>query len=465
MNLDKNWAILKDFVGKAVHHIEAKRNAQVEAFYTSTTKTEVTIRNGDILTQNLMDDSGVGFRVATSKGKVGFACTNAMEEKAVRVAAEKAYDASKTSSEIENFAFAGRRKLPSVAGLFDKRVNEVTVEDAVDIARRAMIAAEDVDKRVIAKDGHVIFQSRWRGIHNTSGVDFEERESKCILYLVGSGKQNCEVTPGCSDSVFSRSSKLTPEKVGRNVGKMVIEMLKPKPLKSFEGTAIFSPEAVSYQPVHVLIDALKASSVMAGRSPWTKEVGNLVASSNLTIIDNSTLSGGFSSRSFDDEGSSSRATVLVDRGRLRSFLHDTTSANTLKAENTANASRSAGGFDLVKMIIGSGYRAKPEIYPSNLLIEGGRKCKEELTSELQNGVLVESMSGFPQAGSGLVSAQLSRAFYVKNGQIEHPIKNGMISGNAFDWFRQISQVGNDAKQFSSSVVPSLQVEQVKMVGL
>ena len=119
---------------------------------------------------------------------------------------------------------------------------------------------------------------------------------------------------------------------------------------------------------------------------------------------------------------------------------------------------------MVRAIIGDGYRTKPEIYPSNLIIQSGSKTKEELVSEIEKGVLVESMAGFAQPGSGLISAQLSRAFYIEDGEIKHPIKGGMVSGIAFDWFKRISGVGRDVKRFTNAIVPSVRIEEVKIVG-
>jgi PmbA protein len=119
---------------------------------------------------------------------------------------------------------------------------------------------------------------------------------------------------------------------------------------------------------------------------------------------------------------------------------------------------------MVRMIVGNGYRAKPEVYPSNLMVQSGSKPQGELLAEMDKGVLVEAMAGFAQEGSGMISAQLSRAFFVQNGEIQYPIKGGMISGVAFDWLRQISGIGNDSKQFQNSVVPSLCIENVRIIG-
>jgi PmbA protein len=119
---------------------------------------------------------------------------------------------------------------------------------------------------------------------------------------------------------------------------------------------------------------------------------------------------------------------------------------------------------MVRMIVGNGYRKKHEIYPSNLVIKPGSASKEQLLSEIEKGVLVEYMAGFAQEGSGIISAQLSQAFLVQNGEIKYPIRGCMVSGVAFDWLKQVSCVGNDAKQFLNSVVPSLWIEEVKLVG-
>lgn len=458
------WASLSSLIHKALKVIEKKHATHVEAFFTSTQTTEVTIRNSEILTQNKLEDSGVGFRVVVAGNKVGFACTNTLSEKAVWEAAEKALAIAKLSSEVPNFALPEASKPRKVKGLFDSRVAETTMEEAVDVARRAIKAAEDFDKRVIAKDGRILFQWGWRGIANTLGIDLEEQETRAVIYLGGGGEQDGEVTGSCYDYAFNRRADLEPEKVGNNVGKMVVELFKPKPVKSFQGTVVFGPEAVSYQLVDVLIDALKGENVVAGRSTWTRKLGQMVAAENLTITDNALLQKGFASRSFDDEGCSSQKTTLIGKGELESFLHNATTADALNTRNTGNASRFPSGLDMTRMIVGNGYRAKPEVYPSNLVVQPGNKTKEELVSEIKKGVLVEYMAGFPQAGSGMVSAQLSRAFYVKNGERHHSIKGGMVSGVAFEWFKNISGVGKNSKQFSNSVVPSLRVEEVKVVG-
>ncbi len=464
-NLEENWDYLRDFTQKAINVVSRKEDVtHVEAFFTGTQIIEVNIRDSEIQSQSNLYDLGVGFRVVTLNNKVGFTCTNTLNEEKILDTADKALSIARVSSEVQNFSLPEPTQLLSVNGLFDSRINDITVEEVVNVARRAVKAAEDFDKRVIAKWGVVSCISGWRGVINDLGVDFSEKETKTILALAGSGQDRGEVTGSTWDAEVSRKVEFRPEQVGENVGKSVIEMFGKQTLPSFQGTVIFAPPAVSYQLKDVLIDALKGEHVISGRSNWNKKIAQKVASESLTIIDNAILENGFSSRSFDDEGSLSQKTHLIRKGKLESFLHSATSANSLNTKNTANASRFGGGFNMTRMIIGNGYRTKPDIYPSNLMIQKGNKTKEELIAEVDKGVLVEEMAGFPQEGSGQISAQLSRAFYIEKGEIKYPIKSGMISGIAFDWFKQISGIGNDIKRFQNSVVPSLRVEDVKVIG-
>lgn len=463
MGRDDDWLTLSSLVHSAMKRIEKKGITYAEAFYTSTRTIEVAIRNSEILAQNRVTDAGVGFRVIVDKDKVGFACTNALSETDILETGEKAIGIAKSSSRMPNFALPDPKRMTKVNGLFDPKVSEMSVEEAVKVAKRTVDAAEGFDKRVTAKDGRVAYVSGWRGVENTLGVECEEQETHAYVFLGGNGRQNGEVTSGCMDYKFERRAELCPETVGENMARMVIALFKARSVAGFEGTVIFGPEAVSYQLFDVLADALNGSNVVSGRSVWSRKINAQVASDKLTVMDNAVLGGGFASRSFDDEGYPSQTTVLVDQGKLKSYLHHATTAKALKTRNTGNASRYPGGTDMVRMITGNGYRTKPEVYPSNLMIKQGDKSKEELVSEIDKGVLVESMAGFAQQGSGLISAQLSRGFWVQHGEIQHAIKGGMVSGIAFDWLNQISAVSSDSKQFLNSVVPSLRVENVKVV--
>ncbi|MBU7015129.1 MAG: TldD/PmbA family protein [Theionarchaea archaeon] len=457
----EEWKVLHGLCSRTVTDLE-KEGVTAEAFLTADSTIKVSIRNSRILTQTNERDAGVGIRVIRGK-RVGFACTNVVTREAIMKAGDMAYHMSRVSSEVPGLELPEPGRYPVVQDLYDETITSITGDEAVDVACRALTAAEGHDPRVRVKSGVIMFRSGWRGVVSSLGIDSEEQETRAAMYLGGVGESGDEVTGICSDCECGRTAVLSPETLGESVGEKVLEMFHPCSVKTGKTTVILGPEAGNYQVIEVLIDALRGDSVMTGRSFWTGELGSPVASPLLSIHDNGVLRNGFSSRRFDDEGYPSQETVVVQEGVLVSYLHNAWSAHGLNVENTGNASRFVGGFDLVRNIIGYGYRTEPEIYCSNLVILPGTKSRDELVSEVSEGVLVESMAGFPQAGSGVISAQLSRAFSIRNGEIQHPVK-GMISGVAFDWLTKISDVGNDSKQFENAVLPSLRIEDVHMVG-
>lgn len=454
--------MIHDAVSRAVRKLH-KNDIAIEAFYTDGTDLRINIRNSEILTQNIIKDAGVGIRAAV-KNKTGFACTNTISEESIIKTGEKAIKIAKVSSEDSDFVLPHPGTLPDVKGLYDKKVADITINEAVETALIGLKAAENVDPRVKVKRGLVSFNFSQRGVVTSQGIDCQEPETQVVVYMGGVGDFNGSVTGMCSEVLFSRNADIDADTVGVAMGKKVLSQMNPQPVESFEGTVLFGPEAVSYQLIEMISDAVSADSVLKERSQWTDSIGDCVASDQVTIYDTGVLPGGVSSRRFDDEGFPSQKTTIIKNGVLHTFLHDATSAHVLSMKNTGNASRYAGGFDVVKNIVGTGYRTEPEIYPSNMVIEPGKSSKEHLISEVKKGVLVESMAGFPQKGSGIISAQLDRAFFIRNGEIQYPIKGGMVSGTGYDWVKAIDAVGNDAKQFQNSVVPTIKVKKVKIVG-
>jgi PmbA protein len=465
MSFEDNWTFLADGARKTLKRLEKLGAKQAEAYLLATRTIETNIRNSEVFTENAIEDMGLSFRAATADSRVGFACTNIVtNEERIEETGQKAFSIAKLSAPVPSFALPAKKKIPRADGLFDKDVTLAGVEDAVDIARRLIKSTKAVDRRVSAKGGQVSLVYVRKGVVNSLGVDVEAEETQAVAYVYASGMNKGEPTPSCLDGQLLRSLNLNPERIGQTVGQMAVDLFNPKPIESFEGTVVFGPEAVSYQLCDAIVGAVKGENVVAGGSPWAGKTGETVASAEFTALDDATLRGGFASRNFDDEGHPSQQTTMISKGKLKSFLHNATTANMLETENTGNASRFAGGMEMTKMIIGSGYKAEPEVYPSNLVIQPGSKSKTQLVSEIDRGLLVGSMGGFVQAGSGLISAQLGRAHYIESGQVKHAVKGGMVSGVAFDWLKQISAVGNDAKQFFNSVVPSLRVEKVKVVG-
>ena len=460
--LQNDWENVYSYTEQTINKAMKKDSSKdYEAYFSSYETIEVTIRNSEILTQNKMIDSGIGIRTIVD-GQLGFSCCNKIDQKVFDETLENAISVAKMSRKDSNIGFPEKSKTMTVNDLYDSKFEDVTIEEIVDQAKTAIETAEDYDKRVTVKSGRIILQKGYRGLINSNGTNVNEKGTYYMCYIGGGGQQANEVTGGCYESKVSRKYQLELDKMGEKLAKNITTMFGKKKVDEFKGTALFASGAVSYQILDVLNEALNGENLITDKSAWKNQVGNLVTSENLNINDNAILPGGYSSRSFDDEGSTSQKTTLIENGVLSKFLHYIKSANELNTQTTGNASRSPSSFDLIRSIIGVGYRAKPEIYPSNIIITPGEKNRDKLLSEIDKGVLIETMAGFPQKGSGLLSAQLSRGYYVEKGEIQFCLKDAMVSGVVFDWLKQISGISKDVKEFQNAILPALRIEDVKV---
>lgn len=460
--LQNDWENVYSLVEQTITKAMKKDSTKdYEAFFSSFETIEVNIRNSEILTQNKLVDSGVGIR-AIVDGQLGFSCCNKIEQKAIDEALESAVIVAKMSRKDPDIGFPESSKSITINELYDPKFEDITIEEAIEIAKQAIETAEDYDKRVTLKSGRIILQRGYRGLINSNGINVNEKGTYSTFYIGGGGQQANEVTGGCYESSFSRRYQLEPEKMGEKLARNILTMFGKKKVDEFKGSALIASGSVSYQVLDVLNEALNAENVLTEKSAWKDQIGNAVTSEVVNIVDDGVLSGGYSSRHFDDEGSTSQKTTLIEKGMLSNYLHYTKSANKLNTSSTGNACRSPGSFDLVRSIIGVGYRAKPEIYPSNILIEPGQKEQKKLLAEIDRGVLIESMAGFPQKGSGVLSAQLSRGYYIENGEIQFCLKDAMVSGIIFDWLKNISGISKDVKMYPNAILPALRIEDVKI---
>jgi len=76
-------------------------------------------------------------------------------------------------------------------------------------------------------------------------------------------------------------------------------------------------------------------------------------------------------------------------------------------------------------------------------IKGGDKSFEELISEIDEGVLIETL----KHGSGMSTFTLapSMAYMIRNGKVAEPVKISVVSGNVFETLNEIDGLTKDVK--------------------
>jgi PmbA protein len=240
-----------------------------------------------------------------------------------------------------------------------------------------------------------------------------------------------------------------PAAIGRRAAARTLRRLGARRVNTQEAPIVFEAEIAASLLRH-LAGAVVGSSLYRGTSFLLGKLGETIASPLVTVIDDGRLTRGHGSRPFDAEGLATRRTVVVERGRLASYLLDTYAARRLGLAATGNAARGIGDA--------------PSAAPTNLYLEAGTSTPDEIIASVDRGLLVTELIGFGVNG---VTGDYSRGaagLWIENGAVTHAVEEITIAGNLLDMFRDITMVGNDLEFRGSVAAPTLKIAHMTIAG-
>lgn len=246
-----------------------------------------------------------------------------------------------------------------------------------------------------------------------------------------------------------RSNLSPPRSLGEDCGRLASAFLKSGHILPGERTIILSKEAAS-ELVKLLEACLSAEEIINESSIFVGKLSEKVAGECLTLRENPFMPDGYYSCYFDGEGVPTQEKLLIEKGVLKSYLHNLYSAKKLGFKPTGNAGR-------------DGYSAPPGTCAYNLFIEKGDRSEDELISTVDDGMLVTTISGHPlDFRSGNFCAR-ARGWRILKGRISEPISNVEISAPFTDLIERIDGVASDIDFRMPHPAPAIRIERM-MVG-
>jgi PmbA protein len=250
-----------------------------------------------------------------------------------------------------------------------------------------------------------------------------------------------------SNRKFSRLE--SPKTVGEKAAHRVLRRLGAKKINTCEAPIVFDPE-ISGALLRNLSSAISGYSLYKGASFLTGRLDTRIASELVTVIDDGTIPAALGSRPFDGEGLPSIKKIVVEKGRLKSYLLDTYSGKKLGMASTGNASRSVGD--------------PPGVAPSNFYLAPGRQTPDEIIRSVKQGFYVTELIGF---GINMVTGDYSRGaagLWIENGELTYPVEEVTIAGNLKEMLQNIEMVGNDLEMRGRIAAPTLKISQMTIAG-
>ena len=169
----------------------------------------------------------------------------------------------------------------------------------------------------------------------------------------------------------------------------------------------------------------KGSSAFAGR------MGEVVASSLCTVVDDGTLPNRRGSLNVDDEGVPTQRTVLIEDGVLAGYLQDKLNARLMGVAPTGNGRRES-------------YAHLPMPRMTNTYMLPGPHTPEEIIASVDRGLYAVNFGGGQvDITSGKFVFSASEAYLIEKGKVTRPVKGATLIGNGPDILTRVSMVGDD----------------------
>lgn len=331
-----------------------------------------------------------------------------------------------------------------VEGLYSPCLEKIKGEDLLKIARRIIKKAKGIVPSVVLSGSLEVSCQEWEVV-NSLGVEFRvpftflEISLEAIIWQKnGAG----------SFYDFEKShqwEEAFAEELPERVVKRANDYLNKKAVKTGFYPLILSPLS-TYILLQTLAHSLNAEDIQKKRSFMGGKIGKKIAQDLFTLRDNGRIPGGLASSPCDGEGVPHRETTIVEKGTLKTYFHNSYTANKDAVSNTAHAS------------IGGG------ISPTNLVLSRGKREFREIAGELKEGIFADIISFSPHPVSGEFSVPLDLAYKIEKGEFAYPIKGAMAGGNFQEIIWQIKEISADFRPFPGNPVPYLLIDRVNILG-
>ncbi len=226
----------------------------------------------------------------------------------------------------------------------------------------------------------------------------------------------------------SRLSQFDPEKAGRKAGRVAVLAKDPKPGKAGRYDVVFDPLIFGTLTDQVA-GRLSAYSVLAGFSPYGKKIGKRVASPAVTMWDDGSEES-LARKKFDMEGVPTKRTALIQRGVLKTYLHNTSTAKRFKTRTTGNAGLVA-----------------PDAHA--VFVKPGDWSKDEVFSEVKDGLWLTNT--WYTRYQSYVKGDLSTIprdgiFHIRKGEVAEAWKDVRLTDNLMRLMQSVVALSDETEQ-------------------
>jgi len=398
--------------------------------------TSVRIEDGIVKSATRSVSAGVGVRVVDGES-TGYSFCETFEPDDVARAAGFA-QAIATSGKNGTQPLRGR--LIPAGALYSPEIPliETDISFRADLIRRVLKGAESFNPLIDRVTVNMTDTDDKILIFNSEGEWGKDSRPMVTLSASARASRNRNVQFGRSGVGMRMGFELfesveSPESIGLRAAKQAVTMLDARPAPAGMMPVVLAPGESGVLIHESVGHPLEADFIWKKASAYTGRVGEKVASSLCTIVDDGTIPFNRGALGFDDELTPTERSVLIENGVLKEFMHDRITSDVLKMARTGNGRRQS--FQYVPI---------PRMRAT--FMEKGQTAPEEIVAGVKKGIYCVAFAGGQvNIASGDFVFVPSESYLIENGKITTPLKNLTLIGNGPDALNKVDMVGDDFK--------------------
>jgi PmbA protein len=397
---------------------------------------------------------GMGLRIAFGK-RLGLYATTLRPGMELEEAVERAVKIARVSPENPEWRHFNESFSQSNPNrIYDEGIAKLTYEDLLEEIDHALDIIRDYDERVKPTSGILSISVAETIIANSHNQPQSRWDSVSAFYITAKGEEGKRESSGSEGSQERNWEELSIPDLAQAAAKKALDSLEARTMEGGEIPVILRNKVFSSILGVMLSQPINADNVQKGSSPFAEKLGERVAGNNFTLIDDGNMDGGMGSTLFDDEGTRTQQTPVIQEGILQNFLYDNYTALKENKESTGNANRAS-------------YGSTPNPAPTNLILTPGDWTMEEEIRETQHGIYISDVIGewLSNPISGELNATITHGYLIEKGEITQPVKGMVLAGNFHQLMKeQITAIAQDTDHTGNNYSPTVKIQKLTLSG-
>ena len=426
-----------------------------DALFTAGRSTSVRVRLGETEQVKQSRAKGLGLRVFVGQAQATTS-TSDLDPDALDALIRRTVEAAHVTAGDD---FAGLPDPDACAAplydgdleLYDPAVAAFEADAAIALAKRAEAASLAGDPRLKNSEGGAMSWGDSVGHYaNSHGLFRQSRGSNASLWTTPLCEQDGEMQRDYWwTSARHLDDLLSPEAVGAKAAQRALRRLGARKPETCQVPVIFDYPVASGL-LASLAGALNGAALYKDASYLCGKLGESIATSAVTIVDDPHIRRGAASRLYDAEGLATCRTTIIEAGVLKSYILDTYTGRKLGLPSTRGARR--------------GLTSRPSPGTSNLWMAPGEGTLDALIARTPRGLLITETFGFGVSNVTGDYSQGAVGLWIEDGAIAYPVNELTIASTLPTMWQSIDAIAADRDPTRGTSAPSFRVAEMTVAG-